>query len=64
MSTPTRQPRPSPNAARDAAIFADSVVGGGKMNNGELALKYELKPKNISAILARQKKQRQRNQET
>ncbi len=55
-SVPKRQPHRRPNAKRDAAIFADSYVGGGEMDNHQLAEKYGLTPAAISNVLSRQKK--------
>ncbi len=55
-STPKRQPRRRSNAKRDAAIFADSYVGGGAMDNHQLAEKYGLTPAAVSNVLSRQKK--------
>ena len=63
MGNPTRQPRHRPNAARDVAIFADAVVGGGKLDNTALADKYGLAPTQISTIIWREKRRRKKNQE-
>ena len=61
MGNPTRQPRHRPNSARDAAIFADAVVGGGKLDNAELADKYKLTRVQISRIIWSEKRREKAN---
>ena len=63
-STPKRQPRRRSNAKRDAAIFADSYVGGGNLDNHQLAEKYDLTPSAVSTVLSRQKKRERKDQGT
>lgn len=63
-SVPKRQPRRRPNAKRDAAIFANSYVGGGEMDNHQLAEKYGLTPAAISNVLSREKKRLRNDGET
>ena len=63
-TAPKRQPRRRPNAARDSAIFDDSYIGGGNLDNTALAEKYGMTPSQISTVIHRQKERFQATPQT